>query len=122
MAGLDTSHAGAGNGNVNLTAVGTLTVDPNATLNTGTGTLSLSAGVNADGTGSGAGASVTVQDSGFENPVVGDGVFVPSPPSPPSPWNYTGNAGVSGNESGLPFTTPMRPKAIRSRTRSSRAV
>ena len=53
--------------------------------------------MNADGTGSGAGGSVNVQDSGFESPDVGIGLFGTNPPDP-SPWTYTGNAGVSGNE------------------------
>ena len=107
VAGLDTSHASAGNGNISLTAVGTLTVNPNATLTSGTGTLSLSAGVNADGTGSGAGGPVTVQDSVFTDPNVGNGVFVPDPAKPP--WTYAGTAGVSGIGSGFTHLNPGPP-------------
>jgi hypothetical protein len=107
VTGLDTSQTAPGGSNVDLTAVGTLTVDQNSTLNTGTGTLTLAAGVNADATGSGAGGPVTVQDSVFTDPNVGNGVFVRNPPA--TPWTYTGSAGVSGNHSGFTGNNPNAP-------------
>jgi DNA-binding beta-propeller fold protein YncE len=105
VTGLDTSQANPGN--VELTAVGTLTVGQNAILNTGTGKLALAAGVNSDGTGSGAGGQVSVQDSGFESPNVGNGIWTPDPPGPP--WTYQGTAGVSGNGSGFTVRNPDAP-------------